>query len=77
MQITIKQLGEDRMGKGKNVKSTDPRKAAIVAAFKDRIADVTKVTCVSETRPGVFSANCMNATTGTCHGVFEIEGLTF
>ena len=42
----------------KPVKSTDPHKAEIVAAFKS-LFDCRKVTCVREQDPTHFVADCM------------------
>lgn len=73
--VTVKKLELNQAGKGKSVKSSDPRKKVVTEAFKDRIAGVTKVTMVSELTPGVFTGHCMNATTGESHGVWEITGV--
>lgn len=46
--------------KGKHVRSTDPRKPAIVAAMK-RSTGATKITLVREVTPGVFEGNCLKS----------------
>lgn len=59
----------------KNIRSTDPRKPAIVAALK-RDSGGTKVTTLQEIRPGVYHGQCMKKTPGshiwTYIGLFEI-----
>lgn len=55
--------------KGKNVTSSDPRKGAIVEAFK-RYTQCRKVTLLKETKEGAFQGSCMF---GGMPGYYELR----
>lgn len=60
---------------GRHVLSRDPRKKAVVAAFKARVEGCRKVTQVAEASPGVFHAMCMGTGGGRARGgAFEKLG---
>jgi hypothetical protein len=60
----------------KHIKSTDPRKPAIVAALKQK-SGCRKVTTVLEIAPGVYEGNCMNPNgTASQPGFHQVEVTT-
>lgn len=69
-KVKVRHIGVERLSTGRHVKSTEPRKADIVASFKE-VTGARKVTLLSEISPGVFQAHCLNSIGG---GKFESMG---
>lgn len=58
--------------RGRGVKASDARKAAVVAALK-AASNCRKVTLVTEASPNTYRGNCMNPNAGGVPGFWEVE----